>query len=74
MMRNFCGAIGCFVSLMIMALLGTEEVAVQVVALVCAGGIMISYIIMDGMIGKEIAGSNVTVTVDKTGQTTDDAS
>ncbi len=67
-------AVGSFVSLLVVAMGGTEAEAAQVTALIMAGATVISYIVAEGMIDKESVASKVTVTVDKTGQTTDDAS
>lgn len=66
--RKLWAAVGSFVSLLIVAVGGTEAAAAQVTALIMAGATVIAYIIGEGMIDKENAGSTVTVTVDKTGQ------
>ncbi|MDY4007479.1 MAG: hypothetical protein SOY94_01270 [Candidatus Limiplasma sp.] len=67
-------AIGSFVSMLIVATGGTQEEAAQVAALIMAGGTVIAYIVAEGMIDKESVGSNVIVTVDKTGQEAQDKS
>ncbi len=72
--RKLWAAVGSFVSLLIVAVGGTEESAAQVTALIMAGATVIAYIIGEGMIDKENVGSNVTVTVDKTGQEVQDKS
>lgn len=72
--RKFWMAFAGFVSMLAVALGVAEEQAEQITALIMAGATVLAYIIGEGLIDKENAGSNVTVTVDKTGQTTDDAS
>lgn len=72
--RKFWMAFAGFVSMLAVALGVAEEQANQITALIMAGATVLAYIIGEGLIDKETAGSNVTVTVDKTGQTTDDAS
>lgn len=72
--RKFWMAFAGFVSMLAVALGMAEEQANQITALIMAGATVLAYIIGEGLIDKETAGSNVTVTVDKTGQTTDDAS
>lgn len=72
--RKLWAAVGSFVSLLIVAVGGTEESAAQVTALIMAGATVIAYIIGEGMIDKENVGSTVTVTVDKTGQEVQDKS
>ncbi len=72
--RKFWMAFAGFVSMLAVALGVAEEQAEQITALIMAGATVLAYIIGEGLIDKETAGSNVTVTVDKTGQTTDDAS
>lgn len=72
--RKFWMAFAGFVSMLSVALGMAEEQANQITALIMAGATVLAYIIGEGLIDKETAGSNVTVTVDKSGQTTDDAS
>lgn len=60
--------------MLIVATGGTQEEAAQVAALIMAGGTVIAYIVAEGMIDKESVGSNVIVTVDKTGQEAQDKS
>lgn len=72
--RKFWMAFAGFVSMLAVALGMAEEQANQITALIMAGATVLAYIIGEGLIDKETAGSNVTVTVDKSGQTTDDAS
>lgn len=72
--RKFWLAFAGFVSMLAVALGMAEEQANQITALIMAGATVLAYIIGEGLIDKETAGSNVTVTVDKSGQTTDDAS
>lgn len=72
--RKFWMAFAGFVSMLAVSLGMAEEQATQITSLIMAGATVLAYIIGEGLIDKETAGSNVTVTVDKTGQTTDDAS
>lgn len=73
-MRGVRKGLGSFVSMLIVATGGTQEEAAQVAALIMAGGTVIAYIVAEGMIDKESVGSNVIVTVDKTGQEAQDKS
>lgn len=47
--RKFWTAIGSFVSMLIIALGGAEQVATQVTALIMAGASVIAYIIGEGL-------------------------
>lgn len=66
--RKFWMAFAGFVSMLAVALGVAEEQAEQITALIMAGATVLAYIIGEGLIDKETAGSNVTVTVDKSGQ------
>lgn len=48
--RKFWTAIGSFVSMLIIALGGAEQVATQVTALIMAGAAVVAYIIGEGMV------------------------
>ena len=48
--RKFWAAIGEFVAMLIVALGGSQEIAVQVTALIMAGASVIAYIIGEGLI------------------------
>ena len=54
--RKFWTAIGYFVSLLIIALGGAEQVATQVTALIMAGASVIAYIIGEGLADAGNAG------------------
>lgn len=56
--RKFWAAIAEFVTMLIIALHGTEETAVQVSALIMAGATVIAYIVGEGLI--DAAGVKVT--------------
>ena len=55
--RKFWLAIGSFVSMLIVALGGTEETATQVSALIMAGAAVVAYIIGEGLADAANAGS-----------------
>lgn len=55
--RKFWAAIASFVSMLIIALGGAEEVATQVTALIMAGAAVVAYIIGEGLIDAANAGS-----------------
>lgn len=48
--RKFLESLGAFVSLLIIAFHGTQELAAQVVAIIMAGGTVIAYIISEGRV------------------------
>jgi len=54
--RKFWAAIAEFVTMLILAFKGTQETAVQVTALIMAGGAVIAYIIGEGLIDAASAG------------------
>lgn len=54
--RKFWTAIGSFVSMLIIALGGAEQVATQVTALIMAGASVIAYIIGEGLADAGNAG------------------
>ena len=54
--RKFWTAIGSFVSMLIIALGGAEQVATQVTALIMAGASVIAYIIGEGLADAGSAG------------------
>ena len=54
--RTFWTAIGSFVSMLIIALGGAEQVATQVTALIMAGASVIAYIIGEGLADAGSAG------------------
>lgn len=54
--RKFWAAIGSFVSMLIIALGGAEEIATQVTALIMAGASVIAYIIGEGLADAGNAG------------------
>lgn len=54
--RKFWTAIGSFVSMLIIALGGAEEIATQVTALIMAGASVIAYIIGEGLADAGNAG------------------
>lgn len=54
--RKFWTAIGSFVSMLIIALGGAEQVATQVTALIMAGASVIAYIIGEGLADMSNAG------------------
>ena len=55
--RKFWTAVGSFVSLMIVALGGSEEVAVQAVAIIMAGATVVAYIIGEGLVDSSFTES-----------------
>lgn len=56
--RKFWTAIGSFVSMLIIALGGAEQVATQVTALIMAGASVIAYIIGEGLADSGNAGAD----------------
>lgn len=48
--RKFLAAVGTFVTGLIIACGGTQEVATQVVALIMSGGAVIAYIVSEGKV------------------------
>ena len=56
--RKFWTAIGSFVSMLIIALGGAEQVATQVTALIMAGASVIAYIIGEGLADMSNAGAD----------------
>jgi len=56
--RKFWTAVGSFVSLMIVALGGSEEVAVQAVAIIMAGATVVAYIIGEGLVDSSFTESD----------------
>ena len=56
--RKFWTAIGSFVSMLIIALGGAEQVATQVTALIMAGASVIAYIIGEGLADAGNAGAD----------------
>lgn len=59
--RKFYAAVGDFVSMLIIALGGTEETSVKIVALIMAGGAVIAYIVGEGL--ADAAGARATTPV-----------
>lgn len=55
--RKFWAAVASFVSMMIVALGGTENTATQIAALIMAGASMIAYIIGEGLTDAANAGT-----------------
>ena len=60
--RKFWVAIAQFVSMLIIALNGTQETATKVTALIMAGAAVIAYIIGEGLTDASAAKANVTIT------------
>ena len=56
--RKFWAAIAEFVTMLIVALGGSQETAVQITALIMAGAAVIAYIIGEGLIDAASAGSD----------------
>lgn len=56
--RKFWAAVAQFVSMLIIALKGTEETATQVTALIMAGAAVIAYIIGEGLTDAAAAKTN----------------
>lgn len=56
--RKFWAAVAQFVSMLIIALHGTQETATQVVALIMAGAAVIAYIIGEGLADAAGAANN----------------
>ena len=61
--RKFWAALAEFVTMLIIALKGTEETAVQVSALIMAGAAVIAYIVGEGLI--DAAAANTFIYEDK---------
>lgn len=59
--RKFWIAVAEFVTGLIIAFGGTQEVAVQVTALIMSGGAMIAYIIGEGLVDKAFNDSVITI-------------
>lgn len=59
--RKFWVAVAQFVSMLIIALKGTEETATQVTALIMAGAAVIAYIIGEGLTDASAAKASVTI-------------
>lgn len=57
--RKFWTAVASFVSMMIVALGGTENSATQIAALIMAGASVIAYIIGEGLADNANAGTSV---------------
>ena len=55
--RKLWTAVSSFVSLMIVALGGTDNLAAQVVAIIMAGGTVIAYIVGEGLVDAANVGS-----------------
>lgn len=55
--RKLWTAVASFVSLMIVALGGTDNLAAQVVAIIMAGGTVIAYIVGEGLVDAANVGS-----------------
>lgn len=71
--RKFWAAIAEFVTMLIVALGGSQEIAVQVTALIMAGASVIAYIIGEGLIDAAHANANtVIVAADDEVETKDD--
>lgn len=62
--RKLWAAIATFVSLLIVAMGGSESEASQVTALIMAGATVIAYIVGEGMIDAATASNGGTGTVD----------
>lgn len=60
--RKFWAAISSFVTMLIIALGGTESAANQTAALIMAGASVIAYILGEGLIDAASARSTITVT------------
>ena len=59
--RKFWAAVAEFVTMLIIALKGTQETATQVAALIMAGAAVIAYIVGEGLADAAGAASNQTV-------------
>lgn len=55
--RKLWTAVASFVSLMIVALGGTDNLAAQVVSIIMAGGTVIAYIVGEGLVDAANVGS-----------------
>lgn len=55
--RKLWTAVASFVSLMIVAFGGTDNLAAQVVAIIMAGGTVIAYIVGEGLVDAASVGS-----------------
>ena len=55
--RKLWTAVASFVSLMIVALGGTDNLAAQVVAIIMAGGTVIAYIVGEGLVDAASVGN-----------------
>jgi len=65
--RKFWAAIAEFVTMLIIALGGSQEAAVQVTALIMAGASVIAYIIGEGLIDAAHANTVIVAQDDETG-------
>ncbi len=65
--RKFWAAIAEFVTMLIVALGGSQETAVQVTALIMAGASVIAYIIGEGLIDAASAKGNAVILPDHDG-------
>ena len=63
--RKFWAAIGEFVTMLIVALGGSQETAVQVTALIMAGASVIAYIIGEGLIDAAHANTVIVAADDE---------
>lgn len=70
--RKFWVALAGFVSMLVVAMGLTEETASQITALIMAGASVVAYIIGEGLIDKESAGSYITVDTGKAGEAKND--
>ena len=61
--RKFWAAIAEFVTMLIVAFGGTQETAVQITALIMAGAAVIAYIIGEGLIDAESAGTDTPIVI-----------
>lgn len=69
--RKFWAAIAEFATMLIIALGGQQETAVQITALIMAGAAVIAYIIGEGLIDAASAGADTSLFVqgdDETGE------
>ena len=59
--RKFLAAVGNFITLLIVAFHGSQELAAQVAAIIMAGGTMIAYIISEAKVDAAGAGNAVNL-------------
>ena len=62
--RKFWAAIAEFVTMLILAFGGQQEVAVQVTALIMAGAAVVAYIIGEGLVDKAFNDNVITLPYD----------